>query len=81
MVGTALEAGLPNITGRFYVGGKVHDSNGVFTLSGTGDQFTKTSSGSQKIVTFNATLASSIYGKSATVQPAAILVNYIIKAS
>jgi microcystin-dependent protein len=82
-LGTGKDAGLPNITGTFY-----HDTNakaglsGAFTYKGTGRQNlandTPTNSG---LVTFDASKSNSIYGNSNTVQPPAVCLNYIIKAT
>ena len=82
-LGTGKDAGLPNITGTFY-----HDTNakaglsGAFTYKGTGRQNlandTLTNSG---LVTFDASKSNSIYGNSNTVQPPAVCLNYIIKAT
>lgn len=77
-LGTVKEAGLPNITGSF---GKTMDSsgNGAFYSSGASGGW---SGGSwpQGIIYFDASRSSAIYGKSNTVQPPAISVNYIIRA-
>lgn len=81
--GEIKEAGLPNITGKFY-----HDTNARAGLSGafvsyenTGRQNlandTPTNSG---LITFDASKSNSIYGNSSTVQPPAVCINYIIKA-
>ena len=87
-LGTYKEAGLPNITGSFNsaindyrVGGNI-SAKGAFTGStglvdgtATGTNFVK-----ETFMSFNASRSSSIYGKSDTVQPPAISVNYIIRA-
>jgi microcystin-dependent protein len=82
-LGASKDAGLPNITGTFY-----HDTNaktglsGAFTYKDTGRQNlandTSTNSG---LVTFDASKSNSIYGNSNTVQPPAVCLNYIIKAT
>ena len=81
-LGTSKDAGLPNITGKFY-----HDVNakaglsGAFTYEGTGRQNlmndTPTNSG---LITFDASKSNSIYGNSNTVQPPAVCLTFIIKA-
>lgn len=81
-LGTSKDAGLPNITGKFY-----HDTNakaglsGAFTYEGTGRQNlandTPTNSG---LITFDASKSNSIYGNSDTVQPPSVCLTYIIKA-
>ena len=77
-LGTVKEAGLPNIVGTF---GKVSDSfsDGAFYSNGTQGGW---SGGSWPfgIIYFDASRSNSIYGKSDTVQPPAVCVNYIIKA-
>lgn len=70
-LGTSKDAGLPNITGKFY-----HDTNakaglsGAFTYESTGRQNlandTPTNSG---LITFDASKSNAIYGNSDTVQP------------
>lgn len=81
-LGTSKEAGLPNITGKFY-----HDTNakaglsGAFTYEGTGRQNlandTPTNSG---LITFDASKSNAIYGNSDTVQPPSVCLSFIIKA-
>lgn len=87
-LGTVKEAGLPNITGRF----GTHEGNSGTTIGlqdfsgciyGSGDGRGYTDDGgyiASKYANFDASLSSSIYGKSDTVQPPAISVNYIIRA-
>lgn len=76
-LGTYKEAGLPNITGDF---AKTMDP------SGHGAFYSSTMSGGWNggpwalgIIYFDASRSSDIYGKSNTVQPPAVCVNYIIK--
>lgn len=81
-LGTTKEAGLPNITGKFY-----HDTNakaglsGAFTYEGTGRQNlmndTPTNSG---LITFDASKSNPIYNNSDTVQPPSVCLNFVIKA-
>lgn len=81
-LGTSKEAGLPNITGKFY-----HDTNakaglsGAFTYESTGRQNlmndTPTNSG---LITFDASKSNPIYGNSNTVQPPSVCLAFIIKA-
>ena len=81
-LGKRIEAGLPNITGTFY-----HDRNAMFELSGafsyTNGRFLNLKNDdnvmSSGYVSFNASKSNAIYGKSTTVQPPAVCVNYIIK--
>lgn len=87
-VGTKKSAGLPNITGSFSITG--NDSSGAWgtgtgafiaTSSDTNHYFSseKSTGTSTKGYNFNASKTNSIYGKSTTVQPPAICMNYIIK--
>ena len=80
--GTELEAGLPNITGHLIhaVGAKVIAEDSYVTE--WSNQWWATTGGSE-IGTFaydmSATRSSAIYGKSSTVQPNAVTVQYLIK--
>ena len=87
-VGTKKSAGLPNITGSFSITGNENsgawgDGTGAFgTVSSDSNKFFKSevSTGTSiKNYIFNASKTNSIYGKSTTVQPPAIVMNYIIK--
>lgn len=87
-LGTVKEAGLPNIVGDFEAQSTHHKSVGsnsnsspLFKVArlGTVDDGTSKASDYQSIVTFDASQVNSIYGKSDTVQPPAVCVNYIIK--
>lgn len=87
--GTTLEAGLPNITGKFssYELGGYHDPKQMNYFTGafgvTGEHFFR---GSQEaadyapVFDFDASRCSTIYGNSNTVQPPATTVRYLIKA-
>ena len=88
-LGTKKEAGLPNIVGDFEAqstGSKSVGSNSrsspLFKVAKVGsiDSGTSQASDYQNVVTFDASQVNSIYGKSDTVQPPAISVNYIIRA-
>ena len=88
-LGTKKEAGLPNIVGDFEAqstGSKSVGSNSrsspLFKVAKVGsiDSGTSQTSDYQNVVTFDASQVNSIYGKSDTVQPPAISVNYIIRA-
>ena len=88
-LGTVKEAGLPNIVGNFEaqsIGAKSVGSNSsdspLFKVArvGTVDSGTSQTNNYQNVVTFDASQVNSIYGKSDTVQPPAISVNYIIRA-
>lgn len=79
-VGTAVEAGLPNITGEF-TGSASNIISGAFSLvsASTGYLRLETSYSDCRIYSFNASRSSSIYGNSTTVQPNSLIFNYIIK--
>jgi len=88
-IGQSIEAGLPNITGAFG-NFAMQDSKsiaadnvfkGAFSAiqNGVGGYGTLKNDASFDGATFNASQSSSIYGKSNTVQPPAIIVNYFIK--
>ena len=82
-LGTVKEAGLPNITGNFSASSPRYGSSagGAFaitsqpegTITGVGGQWYEPK------FNFNASSSSAVYGKSDTVQPPAVCVNYIIK--
>ena len=83
--GTTIEAGLPNITGatsylvsteNSVTTGAIHNdtyisNNGVSSVSSSSIKF--------RSLSLDASLSDSIYGNSNTVQPPAIVINYIIK--
>ncbi|MCR4944748.1 MAG: hypothetical protein K5986_09960 [Clostridium sp.] len=81
--GVYIEAGLPNITGRL-------DTDGMSSTGGNGAFYTyflpnegtlgESSYYSIDGFGFDASRCSSIYGKSDTVQPEALAVNFYIKA-
>lgn len=83
-LGASKDAGLPNITGTFY-----HDTNAKAGLSGAFASYEST--GRQNLandaptnsglITFDASKSNAIYGNSDTVQPPAVCLHYIIKAS
>lgn len=84
-LGTVKEAGLPNITGSFGAQGSsdvVSHGDGAFRVVQTGHIDSGNSEiGSYSLKqSFDASRSNSIYGKSDTVQPPAISVNYIIRA-
>lgn len=81
-LGTSKDAGLPNITGKFY-----HDTNakaglsGAFTYEGTGRQNLMNDSPTNSgLITFDASKSNAIYGNSDTVQPPSVCLTFIIKA-
>ena len=87
-VGTEMSAGLPNITGRaghfsancMWEGKKM----GAFKIYGSIrstqiPNVAKSGTGDAYYFDFDASLSNSIYGNSTTVQPPAVVMNYIIK--
>ena len=86
--GTVKSAGLPNITGYFTIRSL---ESGTNILVGASGSLTKTDGASTASVAngtgnqafsradFNASLSSSVYGNSTTVQPPALTMRYIIK--
>ena len=87
-LGNMIEAGLPNITGeiqciRYLNNNK--NATGVFKSSTENDSnvqnfWADVKNSDTGILNFNANNSNTIYGKSNTVQPPAISVNYIIRA-
>lgn len=82
-VGTSKDAGLPNITGKFY-----HDVNvksildGAFSYTnGSILNLANSATSTSGYVTFDASKSNPIYGNSNTVQPPAVCLTYIIKAT
>ena len=87
-LGTYKEAGLPNITGRFRTKAGNHGScfgleefRGCMYGSGSAGGSTDANGGqASRYANFDASrMPNSIYGKSNTVQPPALTVNYVIK--
>ena len=74
---TTINAGLPNITGKFWNGGREAGASGAFYTSAASTNQNRDYSGDQGAKTFNfdASRSSSIYGASNTVQPPAYRVN------
>lgn len=85
-LGDYLEAGLPNITGWIKTSnnwtGGWNGSSGAFTNSDTGRSNSAGDGGTGARgmqYNFSASRSSSIYGKSSTVQPPAMVTNFLIK--
>ena len=85
-----IEAGLPNINGKFRIIGNQNaygadNSSGVYTFEDLQEQgnYTTASNGNSYIgvryINFDASHSSSIYGNSSTVQPLAISTTFCIK--
>lgn len=77
-VGKYVEAGLPNITGTLSIAGDagitIGGNSGAFTLGNatlSSGPATNTQSGAKRNAAFDASLSSSVYGNSNTVQPKA----------
>lgn len=95
-VGTSIAAGLPNITGQYSntvaiaaagtltTGGGTSYSGAISSISTTKGKYV-TAAGTATTAyaygcKFNASASNAIYGRATTVQPPAVLVNYIIYA-
>lgn len=82
-LGTTKEAGLPNITGKFY-----HDANarnntleGAFSYTnGSSLNLANSATATSGYITLDASKSNSIYGNSDTVQPPSVCLAFIIKA-
>ena len=86
--GLTVEAGLPNITGTFFIGKAGQTSNGygatgAFYYKGNANNAgnTATTGGSTPEFAFNASRSSSIYGNSTTVQQEAVQYPYWIQVA
>lgn len=79
--GTILEAGLPNITGRFVAVFQGNPVSGAFSNLGSGGHTKARTDWDGQNIFFDASRSSSIYGRSSTVQPPAVTVRYFIKAA
>lgn len=78
--GTVKSAGLPNITGTLatlYLAKSTY--TGAFSSDGSAINSEKGGSYGHKVVSFDASRSSSIYGNSTTVQPPALTMRYYIK--
>lgn len=82
-LGTSKEAGLPNITGKFY-----HDTNvinntleGAFSYtSGSSINLANSTTATSGYITLDASKSNPIYNNSDTVQPPSVCLNFVIKA-
>ena len=80
-VGTPLSAGIPNITGTFS-GTAPDTASGAFSMDGVAIGYIHYNLSNYtdcRKYSFNASRSSSIYGRSSTVQPNALNMNFIIK--
>ena len=78
---TVLEAGLPNITGKFVAVFYGNPVSGAFSNLGSGGHTKARTDWDGQNILFDASRSSSIYGRSSTVQPPAVTVRYLIKAA
>lgn len=78
---TVLEAGLPNITGKFVAVFRGNPVSGAFSDLGSGGHTKAKTDWDGQNILFDASRCSSIYGRSSTVQPPAVTVRYLIKAA
>ena len=78
---TVLEAGLPNITGKFVAVFYGNPVSGAFSNLGPGGHTKAKTDWDGQNILFDASRCSSIYGRSSTVQPPAVTVRYLIKAA
>lgn len=82
-VGTYIDAGLPNINGGFKLAGTsggIDGFSGCFRGYGDPHPYPQTFTGTNSYFAgFDASWSNSIYGNSATVQPPALTMRYIIK--
>ena len=76
-----LNAGLPNITGGFGLWKHGPDASGAFSATYMGQWANSSNGGGDPYwrIDFSAHESNSIYGNSTTVQPPAVLLNFIIK--
>lgn len=85
-VGTSKDAGLPNITGNFTAYDYIYgDVKGSFTRTisnkNSGSNIVNPTDAPFTLFDFNASQSNPIYGNSSTVQPPAVCLTYIIKAT
>ena len=80
-VGTAVEAGLPNITGILYLVTGSNDCTGSFYFTSSTNSRISASvvANANNVIGFSASKSTSIYGNSTTVQPSSLVLNYVIK--
>nr|DAP99896.1 MAG TPA: tail collar domain [Caudoviricetes sp.] len=80
-VGTAVEAGLPNITGNMsLVTGSSSCSGSFYFISSTNSCISASVvANANNDIGFSASKSTSIYGNSTTVQPSSLVLNYVIK--
>ena len=80
VTGTAIEAGLPNITGEVIIGySSSYLASGAFEVNGHAWNLDGGNNHVLDKTIFDASLSNSIYGKATTVQPPAVTMRYIIK--
>lgn len=81
-LGTNKNAGLPNITGKFFQDINAQSGlSGAFAYEGTGQKNLANDTPSNSgFIVLDASKSNSIYGNSDTVQPPSVCLNFIIKA-
>lgn len=78
-LGNYIEAGLPNIGGKFRIEAQLSDATGAFYGDGQVNWSGNRTSVGLGICHFDASRVNTIYGNSNTVQPSTFTVNYFIK--
>ena len=80
-VGTTVDAGLPNIEGSVGITLNTWSGSGAFYNSGSGYMIGGSGSwgSNSNLINLDASRSSSIYGNSNTVQPPAVVTNFVIK--
>lgn len=80
-VGQSINAGLPNITGRFMQGNYANNyTEGAFYQTGAMGGPCAHKGDNRYLGYFDASRSSAVYGASTTVQPPAVVLNFLIKA-
>ncbi|MBQ3541185.1 MAG: tail fiber protein [Phascolarctobacterium sp.] len=82
--GTFIEAGLPNVTGKISNGNKSNDyvpTGPFYKLTNETNIMGKSKHSYPRVIVFDMSKASSVYGNSSTVQPPAMTVKFLIKAT
>ena len=75
VAGETVEAGLPNITGKFVGGNQNGNVSGAFVRDGNSNSSQQGTDYKEAQMSFDASNSNQIYGNSDTVQPPAYLVN------
>ena len=78
-VGTYLESGAPNITGQFNPGGLGISASGAFQITSGSQRSNSGENSDSRMISFDASLSSPIYGRATEIQPPAGKSLWIIK--